>query len=750
MVVTSRTAAATGPESIKFVDGAKSCGYDIVVDDKCGPSYRQAAEELRDYLEKITGVRLPIVTQRGVRSILLEKGDAGLGDDGFRLRAEGGNLRISGGKRGILYGVYELLETYGGCGWYSSRISVVPKAECFSVPKNLDITDKPAFEYRDTDFCDVGRHRDLGVKLRYNGMCSGPAGEDRLGGAAGRFVGGLSCHTFYTLLPPDVWFDAHPEYYSEINGVRRNKGAQLCLSNPDIVPLVVAKLRECVSRDERVRKDPSVWLASVSQNDCMKYCECSRCREIAEQEGAQSGVLIRFVNKVAEEIERTDPDLIIHTFAYQYTRKPPKLVRPRHNVIVQLCLIECVFSDPLEKRTYGENAAFMDDFDGWSRISNRFFFWDYAANFWHYIHPMPNVHVMKSNLQLFHQRGVRYLFEEGITHEHGDFAELKTWILSKLMWNPNQPVKPLLERFFTAFYGPAAPYVREYFYRCEKAVATVPQSYLMCFTSDRPKVFPDEFLEWALDNFDKAIESVKDDPVRQWHVRWQAASPLLRLIDRVGQNVRYVWVTRDPQNVRDLTRYQPRVRQVKELWDEAKRRGESVQLGPEHYERPSIDIWRRILEFSRPTNGCDRVVVGVGDFIVPSSKLIVSDSSALGGKAVVACNYSEAEAMRLHFGNVAYDRGVRYRVRFHAKVERAVNGRGEAFCATLGTNKSHLCVAPKVETVKDCWQWYDFEPLEFTDDMDFKFASGRFSEGGGRGAVNEVRIDSIEILRADK
>ena len=58
-------------------------------------------------------------------------------------------------------------------------------------------------------------HRDFSARLRVNGYnhC-GPVPE-KFGGDSFRFGGGLgSCHTFNTLMPPDEFFDAHPEYFS--------------------------------------------------------------------------------------------------------------------------------------------------------------------------------------------------------------------------------------------------------------------------------------------------------------------------------------------------------------------------------------------------------------------------------------------------------------------------------------------------------------------------------------------------------
>ena len=92
---------------------------------------------------------------------------------------------------------------------------------------------------------------------------------------------------------------------------------------------------------------------SVSQNDWYNYCQCPACKAIDDREGSPAGTMITFVNQVADAIREDCPDVLIHTFAYQYTRKAPKFVRPRPNVIVRLCSIECCFSHPLSGKWEG-------------------------------------------------------------------------------------------------------------------------------------------------------------------------------------------------------------------------------------------------------------------------------------------------------------------------------------------------------------------------------------------------------------
>ena len=71
----------------------------------------------------------------------------------------------------------------------------------------------------------------------------------------------------------------------------------------------------------------------------------------------------------AEEVEKEYPDVLIETLAYQYTRKPPKHVRPRHNVVIRLCSIECSFVETLTAGENDANVSFREDMEAWASIS---------------------------------------------------------------------------------------------------------------------------------------------------------------------------------------------------------------------------------------------------------------------------------------------------------------------------------------------------------------------------------------------
>jgi hypothetical protein len=210
-----------------------------------------------------------------------------------------------------------------------------------------------------------------------------------------------------------------------------------------------------------LRESPEARIISVSQNDWSGACECGDCRSLDDKEGTPAATMLAFVNYIAEKIESEFQYIAVDTLAYQYTRKPPKTLKPRANVIVRLCSIECNFREPHD---HPSNAAFADDIRGWSKLCPRLYIWDYTTNFAHYVMPHPNWFVLGPNVRFFRQHNVRGVFEQGAYQSHGsEMAELRAWLLAQLLWNPNQDDRALINEFLDGYYGPeAAPHLRRY------------------------------------------------------------------------------------------------------------------------------------------------------------------------------------------------------------------------------------------------------------------------------------------------
>lgn len=402
---------------------------------------RQAAALLQDFVQRISGATLPIVAGEKMKKgdIQIEAGPGeGAKEDGFLLTADEKGLRIvSGGGKGAVYGVVTLLEDYLGVSYYAKDTYTFTPSSTLALPA-IRRVETPAFRYRQT--WSYG-NEDPVYKMWF-----------RLEEPQQLFADNLWVHTFDKLIPSDVYGKSHPEYYALINGQRRpGNASQWCLSNPEVFELAARKI------DSIFRANPDKKMISVSQNDGnFTNCTCPECRAIDAYEGSLSGSIIRFLNKLAVRF----PDKEFSTLAYLYSMQPPKHVKPLPNVNIMLCDIDCKREVPLTDNASGQE--FVKALEGWSKISDNIFVWDYGINFDNIISPFPNFHILQKNIQLFKKNHVTMHFSQVNGIKGGDFSEMRAYMLSKLMWNPYQDADSLMQAFMKGYYGAAAPYLYQY------------------------------------------------------------------------------------------------------------------------------------------------------------------------------------------------------------------------------------------------------------------------------------------------
>lgn len=484
----------------------------IAVPGQPTPSEAFAAQELRDHLQKMTGETLEIVPDakaRGLSTIFVGKCTLPpsvnvkpdwqkLGLEGIHIETSGRDLVLAGGKRGVLYAVYSFLEDYLGCRWFT--------ADCITIPdrgttrlKNIRKIYVPALEYRDTDY-PSRRPPQFSVRNKLNG----PYGtDDEKWGGKISYKGFV--HTFASLVPVEKYGKSHPEYYSELSRVRTPEGSQLCLTNPDVIRIATETVRQWM------RSNPQATIFSVSQNDRRNFCECAKCTALAEKEGSQAGPLIHFVNAIADAVRDEFPDKVVDTLAYTYTRKPPRFVKPSPNVAVRLCSIECCFSHSL--KSCPENRSFVEDIRGWNKLTNRLHIWDYVINYAHCVMPFPNLQVLKPNIQFFIDNGVTGIYEEAnYFSKGGELAELRSYILAKTLWDPDYNTKTAIREFTDAFYGAAAPYIRDYIKLIHKAVCSKRNIHMKIYSPPSYYLNDPELIEKATAIFVSAEAAVADKP----------------------------------------------------------------------------------------------------------------------------------------------------------------------------------------------------------------------------------------------
>jgi hypothetical protein len=240
--------------------------------------------------------------------------------------------------------------------------------------------------------------------------------------------------------------------------------------------------------------------------------------------------MIWFVNQVAESVEKEFPDKFIGTLAYQYTRTPPHAIRPRSNVIVRLCSIECCFSHDF--KSCPENKSFLEDLRKWSALAPHLYIWDYVVNFSHYIMPYPNFKVLQPNIQTLRENNSIGIMEQAAYQGRGgEFSELRAYLISRLLWNPDCDIEKVINDFMSGYYGRAGTLVRQYFDLLHSRVT--PETHIHLGLSPDDPIFSDDFVVQALRIFEEATK-VADN------------AEVLRRIDMASLPVLYLKCKRAP------------------------------------------------------------------------------------------------------------------------------------------------------------------------------------------------------------
>ena len=486
------------------------------------------ATQLRYYLARITVAPFEIKINDDQDGIYISL-DEDCKTDEFSIKTQNGSVYISGGKRGVIYGGYELLEMLG-CRFFTPDCEKIPTLTTLEIG-DIDRREKPVFEFRDTDYSSIKRFAKFATMCRINGRWNDI--PEYLGGSI-RYA--LGAHSFARLVPHDEYRDEHPEYFSFYNGRRQNVENdhwQLCLTNPELIDIVVENARKIL------KENPDKKILSISQNDNPYSCQCENCLKSDAEEGSPVGTLIKFVNRVAEILEPEFPDVTFDLLAYSYSRPASHLTKVRHNVCVRLCASRTCYAHSFEKctdrsqatpRPDGTSTIFIEDLIEWSRVCNRLYVWDYTSNFPLYPMPFANWRVLQPNLQTMAKYNVKGVFEEANCAYYGgvDFNELRTYLISKLLWNPDCDIDAHRKEFMEHFYGAAAKYLDEYLNMlCDFVERENYHLYIQ--DTKRPDYLSDELLEKYNELFDKATKAVAGDGVRLMRV--ERARLSIRFVD---------------------------------------------------------------------------------------------------------------------------------------------------------------------------------------------------------------------------
>ena len=469
----------------------------ILTEVNAPPTVRFAASELASYIGKSAGKVPCPVSEKEIKGLVPVKlrllKDDSLGNEGYRITVTDKGMEIGANTgRGVMYGTFAFIEKYLGVRWFYPGEEYCPVSKTISVPAG-SIQEKPFFSTRTIQHVHSFRGRYLDtwnwiVRNRMQlvtdkGSYSMWRKELEERGAI-IYTGG---HTLAELVP-DRLFDKHPEYFALVNGKRIRQVeykngrvvrwlSQPCLTNPEVLKMVVAGICRAFEAD------PATEQYLIGNNDVPVWCECAQCRKDEHPEEKAKGIVTtrfyKFINRVTAEVHKKHPGARLLAWAYQTYQDPPRGVKPDPSLEIRICDHYRCYRHHLGDNSCSRNERFRKLYSDWGKFGNSLVergyqetLLDDASYFY-----LPIESVMAGDIQYFKKHSVSGLVYL-VTTPEGNFPKnlptlamfRESWrcqwqsvyLTARLLWNPDQDYRKVLEDVSSRYYGKAWNVMRQY------------------------------------------------------------------------------------------------------------------------------------------------------------------------------------------------------------------------------------------------------------------------------------------------
>ena len=354
-------------------------------------------------------------------------------------------------------------------------------------------------------------------------------------------------HNLLWVFNPELYYDEHPEWYPLRNGKRYRPGKedhswQPCLASESSVKHAADVARAAWA------KNPDLESFSYGPNDSRGWCECEECKAMDRPmkpwdgfEGTHSYRFYGWMNKVATELEKTDPDKMLGCLAYSTYILPPEKAPLHKNIIPYFTSNRADYWEPVFKRKDQALLAW------WGRVANQMGIYDYAYGMGFAIPRIYN-HLFQGAIQHAVRNGVKGFYAE--VYPNWGLDGPKLYVMSRILWNPNVNVDALTDEWNQRLFREAAGPMTQYFARCERAwreqkTGRGHWAYRLAADPKQFEIFTPEILEECTRYLEQAAALAESDLVKQrihffrktWDVTlllaggYWAARDVQRLID---------------------------------------------------------------------------------------------------------------------------------------------------------------------------------------------------------------------------
>jgi len=440
---------------------------------------RLAADDLQAYIQKISGAKLPLVSDAQevtgpvilvgastrtaqIKDLAIPSGlTAERNEDGYLLFCKGNTLVLAGNDAGPYFGTHYAVAEFLhrlGVRW------IMPSAFGDIVPST------PTIAFEDVRFADKPSFR-----LR-TWWCNQPAAMSKIEAlwkirnkmqiAAEQVVGIPGDSQLRKYMPDAALMETQPELFGRhldqtLNPYMPN------LSNPEAARLVaekvIAEIREAEAQGKPMHAlgfapDDGWPIDQTPQtaNEMSQGFTDWVGREGLPTERSISEEWFTFMSRVCEHVVKVYPDVIITSNGYANRSIPPEGVMLHPNMGV---MYACIWADTIKPffhpKSWHSQVQAME-VKRWGELCSRVFLYNYNLTMLVTLQtPIPQVRKMAVNYPLYRKWGIIGFFNES-KQPYMEEGLVTRYMRTRLMWNANLDVDAALNDYFGKWYGPAA------------------------------------------------------------------------------------------------------------------------------------------------------------------------------------------------------------------------------------------------------------------------------------------------------
>lgn len=229
----------------------------------------------------------------------------------------------------------------------------------------------------------------------------------------------------------------HPEYRPEIKGKRKPYSDQMKLNfaNEEVIQLYIQDALD------RLEKNPSLRFVNIEPSDGEGWCTCAECRKM----GSVSNVVFNLANRVAEAIDKKYPGAMVYLLAYAgHAATPDFALKP--NVFVM--------ATPYWYQEVSSPEKFMADWAAKAAHKGLRVYWNMPTAL---DVDLPRFNMLeegKSIIRLANENKYEaFVCQSSFGAGSSGFLQ---YLASKLLWNPDEEPKAVVDGFCQQAFGKAA------------------------------------------------------------------------------------------------------------------------------------------------------------------------------------------------------------------------------------------------------------------------------------------------------